>query len=59
MQMVVNETNRYFSQINEALGPFAPNSRMQRWKDTNMREMYVFLALVLQCQASSERLLGT
>ena len=48
MQIVVNETNRYFSQINEALGPFAPNSCMQRWKDTNLREMYEFLALVLQ-----------
>ena len=46
MSLIVDETNRYFEHTSQkvCLSPF---SRMQRWKDTSISELYVFLGLTL------------
>ena len=44
---VVVETNRYYELANQMQGPFNPNSRMGRWKNTTVPEMYSFLAHTL------------
>ncbi|XP_069177119.1 piggyBac transposable element-derived protein 4-like [Procambarus clarkii] len=46
MEYIVQETNKYAADLidEEELSDF---SRLQRWQDTTVREMYVFLALCM------------
>ena len=48
IEIIVTETNNYRQFKFENFGEeFSPNSHMRRWHDTNMREMYTFLALTI------------
>ncbi|GBP38809.1 PiggyBac transposable element-derived protein 4 [Eumeta japonica] len=50
VEKIVKETNAFASRLlarMTAQGLMRPNSRMSRWKDTTVDEMYVFLAIIL------------
>ena len=45
-EKLVIETNRFHEQLNTLHGPFS-SGRMRRWRDTDITEMYLFIALTL------------
>ena len=45
-EKLVIETNRFREQLNTLHGPFS-SGRMRRWRDTDIAEMYLFIALTL------------
>lgn len=42
----MTETNRYFAQTVEGM-QLSPRSRLRRWHDTNVGEMYIFFELLI------------
>ncbi|XP_037875023.1 piggyBac transposable element-derived protein 4 isoform X1 [Bombyx mori] len=50
MQVIVTETNIYAQQVATAMlasGTIGPHSRITRWQDTNVDELYTYFAIVL------------
>ncbi|CAH2096077.1 unnamed protein product [Euphydryas editha] len=50
MEVIVRETNIYAQQLTTTMledGTICPNSRITRWQDTNVSEVYRYLAIVL------------
>ncbi|KAF9406028.1 hypothetical protein HW555_013446, partial [Spodoptera exigua] len=50
IELIVRETNIYAQQLTTTMledGAMCPNSRITRWQDTNVIEVYTYLAIVL------------